>query len=393
VRILLTNNFFEPLTTGSTHFTRELAGQLVRNGHDVLVLTATPAASAALPNRQREFPVERVRAWRLNLGSASYNYDIPFASRPSVLRQISHLLREWEPDVIHQNGQFFDLSVITGLWARRHRVPTVLTVHTALLHEDPRFNRLLRFGDRYGVRPALATYRPHLVYADKRVGAYVEDRYPTFQRSSIGYPVDASGVRDGNGAAARELLDIGDRPMILSIGHVIPMRNRVLLTQALPEIRRRVPEVVVVVVGKLYDETFLAVADDLGVADAVLPVGPVPHDEVRHYLAAADVESHDLQRVGIGIATLEAMGAGVPIVTVNDADTFPYAPLVDGKDVLFADPTPDSVADRTVALLTDGALRDTIGAGGEQYVATHFSPEHVAAQYEALYAEVRGGSA
>ncbi len=58
MKIVLTNNFFEPLATGSTHFTRELAGQLVRNGHDVLVITATPAASGDQRPASPEFPVD-----------------------------------------------------------------------------------------------------------------------------------------------------------------------------------------------------------------------------------------------------------------------------------------------------------------------------------------------
>ncbi len=218
MKIVLTNNFFEPLATGSTHFTRELAGQLVRNGHDVLVITATPAASGDQRPASPEFPVERVRAWRINFGKAAYNYDIPFATRPSVIRSVTRMLDDFNPDVIHQNGQFFDLSFITGLWARRRRVATVLNVHTALIHESPNFNRLLRAADRYGIRPTLSLYKPHLISSDKRVGQYVADRYPRFPHSSAGYPVDINGLQGGDGPAIRQVLGIDDRPMILSIG-------------------------------------------------------------------------------------------------------------------------------------------------------------------------------
>jgi glycosyltransferase involved in cell wall biosynthesis len=392
MRIALTNNFFEPLATGSTHFTRELATQLTKNGHDVLVITATPAATGDQRVQPAAFPIERVRAWRINFGKAAYNYDIPFATRPSVIRSVNGLLDDFQPDVIHQNGQFFDLSFITGLWAKRKKVPTVLNVHTALLHESPRFDRLLRTADRYGVRPALSVYKPHLVSSDKRVGRYVADRYPKLPRSSAGYPVDITGVRNGDGEAIRSVLGIGDRPMILSIGHVIPMRNRVLLMQALAIVKNEVPDVVAVIVGKLYDRTFLDVADSLGITDAVVASGPVPHRDVKHYVAAANVESHDLQNVGIGISTLEAMAAGAPVVTVNDYDTFPYAPLTDGEDILIAEPTPELVATRLVSLLTDSELNRTVGAGGRAYVERNFAPESVAAEYEAIYAEVLGRS-
>jgi len=390
MRIALTNNFFEPLATGSTHFTRELAGQLTKNGHDVLVITATPAATDDQRDQAPAYSIERVRAWRINLGKAAYNYDIPFATRPSVIRSVNRLLDRFRPDVIHQNGQFFDLSFITGLWAKRNKVPTVLNVHTALMHESPRFDRLLRIVDRYGVRPILSMYKPHLVSSDKRVGRYVADRYPKLPHSSAGYPVDITGVLGGDGHAIRSVLGIGDRPMILSIGHVIPMRNRVLLMQALEIVKSDVPDVIAVIVGTLYDRTFLDIAKSLGITDAVMACGAVAHRDIKHYVAAANVESHDLQNVGIGISTLEAMAAGAPVVTVNDHDTFPYAPLTDGEDILLAEPTPKSVAAQLVSLLADSELNRTVGAGGRTYAEHHFAPESVAAEYEAIYDEVLG---
>jgi glycosyltransferase involved in cell wall biosynthesis len=389
MRIALTNNFFEPLATGSTHFTRELAEQLARNGHDVLVITATPASVPDPLESSRKYRLVRVRAWRINLGEAAYNYDIPFASRPSVIRAVFKLLDDFEPDIVHQNGQFFDLSFITGAWAKRRKVPTVLTVHTALIHESPKFDRVLRRVDRYGIRPVLSVFSPVLVSSDKRVGQYVSDRYPRFKHIQAGYPVDIEGVQGGDAVAIREILGIGGRPMILSIGHVIPHRNRIRLVRALRIVRETIPDVVAVVVGKLYDRAFLDEAASRGVTDSLVTTGAVPHSEIKHYLAAAQVESHDLQAYGIGISTLEAMASGTPVVTVNDFDTFPYAPLTHAEDIMFADPTAESVAAHLVALLTDVGLRERVGNGGRRYVLENFTPEYVAGEYEAIYASLQ----
>ena len=82
------------------------------------------------------------------------------------------------------------------------------------------------------------------------------------------------------------------------------------------------------------------------------------------------------------------MSAGTPVVTVNDYDTFPYAPLSHGKNILIAEPTPGSVANELTSLLTGSDLRRSIGGGGVRYVSEHFAPTSVAAEYEAIYAEV-----
>jgi glycosyltransferase involved in cell wall biosynthesis len=155
--------------------------------------------------------------------------------------------------------------------------------------------------------------------------------------------------------------------------------------KALPRVLDAVPNAVVVVVGGLYDDAFEKVASDLGVENAVLTTGPIPHSDVRHFLAAADVETHDLQGNGIGIATLEGMGAGVPIVTVNEHDTFPYAPLNDDQEAVFAEGSPESIAHNLTRLLSSEQLRTRVSEGGRRYVETHFSPQTIAARYTKLY--------
>ena len=61
--------------------------------------------------RRRRFPQTRL----------SVSFDIAFTMRPSRPRRLRELLDEFQPDVIHQHGQFFDLTWATGRYARRHR--------------------------------------------------------------------------------------------------------------------------------------------------------------------------------------------------------------------------------------------------------------------------------
>ena len=98
----------------------------------------------------------------------------------------------------------------------------------------------------------------------------------------------------GNGERVRQQLGLGELPIILSSGHVIPIRSRVPLIQALPRIVQQFPVVRVLVVGEVYYDEFQRLAEELGVADHVIVTGRVPHLEVPDYVAAATVESHDL---------------------------------------------------------------------------------------------------
>lgn len=382
MRILLTNNFYEPMATGSVHFTRALGDALTALGHQVVIVTAT-----AGPTSPSDSPaVVRLPSISVNFGRASYDYHIPFAFRPSNIRKLKEIFEDFRPDIVHQNGQYFDLSWMSGWIARRHRVPTVLTIHTAVLHESRVWDAMLSVLDGVGVRTMLSTYRPTLVVADKRVERYVRRRYPRSLTARAGYPVDIDAVSGGDSSTIRHEFKLGDRRIIGSIGHVIPQRSRLLLVEALPHILERHPDVIAVVAGRVNDDRFLKRAAELRVSDAVLAIGPIRHSSVKDLLAASTVECHDLQGLGIGIATLEAMAAGVPVISVNDADTFPYAPLRDKTDILLVPEDSRALAESICRLLDDESLRHQIGRAGAGYVAEYFAPEAVARGYLDIYA-------
>ncbi|MEO8095826.1 MAG: hypothetical protein ABI632_12970 [Pseudolysinimonas sp.] len=60
----------------------------------------------------------------------------------------------------------------------------------------------------------------------------------------------------GNGERVRQQLGLGARPIILSFGHVSPIRSRVPLIRALPHIVQQFPDVRVLVFGEVYYDEF-----------------------------------------------------------------------------------------------------------------------------------------
>ena len=104
--------------------------------------------------------------------------------------------------------------------------------------------------------------------------------------------------------------------------------------RALPYLVEQRDDIVVVVVGHVFDDTFLKVADELGVRSNVIATGEVPKDVVPTYVAAADVEGHDFHNFGLGTASLEVMAAGVPVVSVVREDNFPGLELRSWENVV-----------------------------------------------------------
>ena len=388
MRIALINNFFLPRPSGSVHLTEGLARRLTARGHDVIVVTAAHRDAPADETRDG-YRIVRLPCWAPPKTRLSFNYDIPMTLGPRNLRRLFHVLDEFNPDVVHQHGQFFDLTWMSALWARRRKVPTVLTVHTALIHSDKAAGALLWTGDMLAVRPLTAIGKPHVILIDWFIDSYVRSRYhlPDDRLSHIVVGVDPERFVGEDGAAVRAELGIGDRPMILSVGHVIPfLRDRLPLIRALPYLLERRPDIVVVVVGNVFDDSFLKLADELGVRDNVISVGEVPKDDVPKYVAAAQVEGHDFHNFGLGTASLEVMAAGVPVVSVVREDNFPGLDLVSWQNVVrVPEDDPRALADAILKLLDDPELAARVGEGQRRFILENFSIEAVTAQHEQLY--------
>jgi glycosyltransferase involved in cell wall biosynthesis len=394
-RILLVNSFFVPRTTGSAHFTEGVARRYAAAGHDVVVLTTSYEGS---PDEEHHsgYRVVRMPFRPIAPRTIAFNYSLPFTIRPATIRRTRRLFDEFRPDVVHQNGQFFDLTWLTSVLASRRGIPRVLTVHTALTHDRPAYRKLIRLADRLVVRPLNAIGHPTMVVIDKFIDQYIRSVYrdDEYERCFIPVGVDPIAFADGDGDVVRARHGLGDRPIILSLGHVIPLRNRVAIVRALPRIRVRFPDVALLVVGEVYDTTFLKVAEEVGVRDHVFVAGRVERHAVPDYIAAATIEGHDHQRFGLGTATLEVMSSGVPVFTVIDGDNYPGIDLGAWPELcLLPDDHPNTMSNAVCDLLEDAEVRTRVGIQQQKFVHDLLSIDAVASRYLEQFDRLVSGGA
>ncbi|MPY96795.1 MAG: glycosyltransferase [Actinophytocola sp.] len=375
MRIAVVNNFYPPRVGGSAHMAESLAKGYVGRGHEVLVITAEyPGAPVA--EDVDGVRIARLPAVRLPKTKLAINFDLAFATRPSLPRRLRELLGEFRPDVIHQHGQFFDLTWATGRWARRNDVPVLLSVHTRLESPKPIYQAVFRALDACLVAPILRRYKPVHVVMDSLMDDYINRRYARGASGTVDIPVglEPEWTRGGDPTGIRERLGVGDAPMILSVGHVIPLRDRVTLVEAMPRVLTEHPDAKLVVVGGIYYDAFLRRADELGVRDAIITTGAVPKADVPHYLAAADVECHSLQGIGFGTACLETLAAGVPQVAAIEEDHFGDIKTIDRVHLhLVPKHAPDAVAERLVEVIRNPEESRRMAAEGASIVDKHFT--------------------
>ena len=185
------------------------------------------------------------------------------------------------------------------------------------------------------------------------------------------------------GMAARLRASVGatDRPLLLSVGGIEPRKGSDTLVEALALLARRMdPAPVLAVIGghsfqdhRAYREGVIDSLGPLGLGlgKDVVEVGAVPEEEIPGWYAAADALAFPSVKEGFGLAALEAMSAGLPVVT-SDLPVFREW-LVDERDALLV-PTGDAglLADALARALDDNVLRGRLQAGG-RVVAGRFS--------------------
>ncbi|MDQ3990631.1 MAG: glycosyltransferase family 4 protein, partial [Actinomycetota bacterium] len=139
--------------------------------------------------------------------------------------------------------------------------------------------------------------------------------------------VDTAVFRPDPGARAeiRRRYRLGQAPVVGCVSRLVPRKGQDVLVRALPEIRRRVPGAVLLLVGDgRYRRALERLAASCGVDDAVRCTGSVPWTELPAYHATGDVfampcrtRAGGLDVEGLGLVFLEAAAAGLPVVAGN----------------------------------------------------------------------------
>ena len=203
-------------------------------------------------------------------------------------------------------------------------------------------------------------------------------------------------------AALRQRAGAADRPLILAVGGIEPRKGSDTLMAAMAAMAamsrsagRTGRRPVLAVVGghsfqdyREYRDRVLSSLPGLGLRldDDVVLLGTVPDTELPGWYAAADVLAFPSTKEGWGLAVLEAMSAGLPVVA-SDLPVFREY-LRPGQDALMV-PVDDAgaLAAALGTVLDDAALAGRLRAAGHE-VCARFTWARTAAEHQRIYADL-----
>ena len=184
----------------------------------------------------------------------------------------------------------------------------------------------------------------------------------------------------------RGRLGIADAPIMISVGRLVPHKGQDTAIGALAELRRDVPQLHYVIVGKGEDEARLrTLAATLSVSDRVHFVGQLNDTELAEAYATSTVYvglsrlDDEVNVEGFGISFVEASASGLPVVAGDSGGV--RSAVRDGDTGFVLPPTDSSAAARAIGrIVHDAALHGRMAIAGRALVESHYNWDRVASQ-------------
>jgi N-acetyl-alpha-D-glucosaminyl L-malate synthase BshA len=368
-----------PTYGGSGVVATELGLELVKRGHDVHFI------SYSMPFRLKQFHEHAVFHEVQVLHYPLFQYP-PYTL--ALAAKLAEVADEVGLDFLHAHYAVPHAvcAYLARQVARSPKLHVVTTLHgtdITLVGADQSFRALTSFGiDQSDGVTAVSQYlkrRTEEVFAPKRSIEVI----PNF--------VDTGRFAPGRGSnCQREQFAKKGERILVHISNFRQSKRAPDVVRAFAAIRREVPAVLLMV-GDGPDRTrSREVAVELKVERHVRFLGQV--DDVEDVLCVADLFVLGSENESFGLAALEAMAMGVPVVATT-AEGLPE--LIDDGETGFLVPVGDvaRMARRGVEILSDPAQHRAFSEAARRVAVERYDVDRIIPMYEEFYARVGAGSA
>jgi glycosyltransferase involved in cell wall biosynthesis len=343
-----------------------LGQELARRGHPVLLLVDGRREDAEIPTGN-----PRVLTWP--------------SFRPTTLRDASFLhrhIRELRPTAVVANFGAVNVSLLTSFLAR---VPVrVAWYHTLsrqldLDHPETAWKRRAQAWRKKQVY----RFATRLVAVSEAARADLETSFGVPAKKTLALPLllPEPPPLDVHPGAERE--------KVICVGRLDASKGQATLIRAFAAVREAVPQASLELLGEgPARPEYEALAETLGIRAACDFPGWLPFEEAMRRLAAARVAVVSSRAEALGLAAVEALSVGVPVVA-SRVDGLTEI-VVDGQTGYLVEPgDAKGLAERIVTLLSDESTRRRLGENARRRFRDVFSTAGIGRHADAL--EALGG--
>lgn len=263
-------------------------------------------------NRVQEFIKElkqkRIKTYQIDFSRNSKN----MLQHIKTYHQLELLLEKRKYNFIHCHTPI--ASTITRLVAHKNDIKVIYTAHGFHFFKGAPIQNWILY---YPVERFLSRYTDVLLTINK------EDynRAKTFRAKKIEYipgvGIDIGKFKNCKVDVEKKKEELGIpkyAKVLLSVGELNKNKNHIVVIKALSKLKRK--NIYYLICGKGKEDIYLKkIAKQLGIGEQVILTGFIQNIEEIYHIA--DIFIFPSKREGLGLAAVEAMASGLPLVTSN----------------------------------------------------------------------------
>ena len=284
---------------------------------------------------------------------------------PSAVFKLYKALNKFKPDVIHTHLM---ACMYSAPWILLHRIKMLHTIHSIPKAEN-----------NYKIRRIVMTI---LYKIRKAVPVAISSENQRLIAEYYRLKIDSIEVVD-NPVVTKKFYHNGydnEYIMLVTVGRLSKEKNQGLLIQVLANLVKEYPKIKLRIIGDGKErETLRQKATDLNLQSNIEFTGNVP--DVENYLCDADIFVLSSLYEGVPLSILEAMAAGLPIVST---DVGGVKDIVTDNGILVNSGDVDAMTQAILKLIRDRTLRLKYGEHSLANVKK-YDIENVSKHYIDLY--------
>ena len=378
VAIIISNYY--PYIGGAEIFAQEIAQRLVKDGHRVDVITGRWDRN--LPQLE---VINGVSVYRINLLKFKRLGSIAYP--PPMLWKLLLLNRANHYDLIHSIGEIAACEVGT-IGKKLMQRPHLMTLQGGYLTKGLR-NRLTEIVVsgfvKWNLRNADVVHAisQKLAQNARRFGAKRVVVIPNGVNGSIFKSMDRKKLREQYGFSI-------DAKIVVSVARLVPVKGLDYLIKAVSLLLQTDNKINLLIIGDGSQRAELEeLISELKLDNRVRLMGTIPHEQIAGFLNQADVFVLPSLSEGLGIAIIEAMACGIPVIGTN-VDGIPDIIKDNDNGVLVPPGDAEALAGAIDKLLQNEELRGRLVVRGLEEVEQRFQWENIYQQVRQVYFDLTG---
>jgi len=317
LKILIASETYPPDMNGAAIFTQRLGRELSKRGHKVLTIAPNYRFKDEVEKDESGLNIFRVKSFAVKPIHPYFRVIDIVGLRGKMKKKI----KEFNPDIIHIQNHFL-LGNTTLKIAKYHNIPVIGTNHfmpenllqylPSLIHKEAKKIMWRHFKSVYKkldfiTSPSFAAIK------------MVKDMGLTNPMIVISNGVNLHKFkRRGKDKKLMSKYNIdGSEPLLLFVGRMEYDKNIDLLLRAVKIALKKVKFKVLLVGRGKNDKDLIDMRNELGLQEYVIFTGRIDEDELERIYSLADIYlatgTAELQ----GIAVMEAMTTGLPVLAIN----------------------------------------------------------------------------